>query len=554
MTTLQFIFLIIVTSISGIGAASEEFQTHHPIISATLVGIALGDVTTGVMVGAAVELIALGWMTVGAASPPDPALAGTVAAVLAILGHVNVGVAVGIAIPVAVAGQLLQIVQLSTIEVAIVHLGDKFAREGNTRGIGFAHWLTAVPSALRVALPTALVACFASASFAQNMFNGIPKVITGGLQVTAGFLVVVGYAMVLKQINRKDILPFFFIGFLIMTFSHDMTLIALSIVGICFAVIYYLFLDKSAANAGGRKVRSRDGAAAPEASNPEASQSASPAVESTMDDGKKLTKSDLMKVFLRTQFYQVSWTYERFQNLCYCYCMVPILKRLYPEKEELSTALTRHMEYFNTNPIMASPVLGVNAAMEESMVHGSGITEEAITSTKVALMGPFAGIGDSVFWGILRPMFAAIAAGIASQGNLMGPIFFFLAFNIVRVFVRYYGLILPYKQGTNFISMFHGGEQKFVKAISVLAYTVIGGLVARWTTINIPVQLYSFVVSGKTVTTTIQDQLNAIMPNLLPLALTFFVYWLLKKKVKPTYIIFGLMFVGVAGYALGILG
>ena len=551
MTALQFVMLIIVTSISGIGANSEEFQTHHPIISSTLVGLALGDLKTGIIVGAAMELVALGWMTVGAASPPDPALAGTVAATLAILAHVSTGVAVSIAITVAIAGQLLQIVQLSTIQVFIVYLADKFAKKANTRGIGFTHWLTAVPSAIRVALPTALVAWFASADFAKQMFANMPKVLTGGLTVASGFMVVVGYAMVLKQINRKDLLPFFFIGFLIMTFSNGITLIAMSIMGLCFAFIYYNFLDKSNAGTSGRRVRGTVAAA-------ETDQEAG-ASEDAVEDEKKnykirLQKSDLIKVFLRTNWFQISWTYERFQNLCYCYCMVPILKRLYPDKKDLAHALTRHMEYFNTTPIMSSPILGVNAAMEESMVNGGGITEEAITGTKVALMGPFAGIGDSVFWGILRPMLAAIAAGIATNGSVLGPIFFFLAFNIIRLFCRYYGLMIPYKKGTDFITMFKGGEQKLIKSISVLAYTVIGGLVAKWTTINMPVTLYSFKLNGKVVTTTLQDQLDAILPNMLPLALVFFVLWLLKKKVSPVAIIIGLMVLGVVGYACGFLG
>lgn len=549
MTPVQFIMLILVTSISGIGSASEEFQTHHPIVAATLVGLALGDIKTGVMVGAAMELVALGWMTVGAATPPDPALAGTVSAVLAILGHLNIGVAVSIAIPVAIAGQLLQIVQLSTVNIAITHLGDKFAREGNTRGIGFAHWLAAVPSAIRVALPTALVACFASADFAKNMFNGIPQFLTGGLQVASGFMVVVGYAMVLMLINRKNFLPFFFLGFLIMTFTQNMTLIALSIIGLCFAAIYYLFFENSSSSKStARKIR---GTVSEQNTAPEAEKADEPQVSGYQ---KRLSKSDLIKVFLRTQFYQISWTYEGFQNLCYCYCMVPVLKKLYPDKKDLAHALTRHMEYFNTTPAMASPILGVNAAMEESLANGTGVTEEAITSAKVALMGPFAGIGDSVFWGILRPMLAAIAAGIAAQGSILGPIFFFVVFNAIRILFRYYGLVIPYKKGMNFIAMFRDGEQKFVKAISVLAYTVVGGLVAKWTTINVPVKLYSYTFKGKVITSTLQNQLDAILPNLLPLALTFFVFWLLKKKVSPTIIILGLMVVGVVGYSLGILG
>ena len=238
MSIWQAILLFIVSSISGIGSSTEEFQTHRPIIAATLAGLALGDLKTGVMAGAAMEFIALGWMSIGASIPPDPALSGVVVAILAILGKQSIGVAVSMTIPIAVAGQLLQITQMSVVNVAIMHWAERGIEKGKFSRITTAHLLTAIPAALRVAVISLVIAYFADASMVQNVLNSIPKPITMGLQVSSGFLVIVGYAMIMQLINVRELLPFFIIGFLVMTFVN-MTLVGLTLLGVSFSLVYY---------------------------------------------------------------------------------------------------------------------------------------------------------------------------------------------------------------------------------------------------------------------------------------------------------------------------
>lgn len=545
MSTGQAILLFIFSSISGIGSATEEFQTHRPIIASTLTGLALGNLKTGVMVGAAMEFVALGWMTIGAAVPPDPALSGVIAAVLAILGKQSIGVAVSIAVPIAVAGQLLQIVQKSIIDVAIMHWAERGVERGKISRVNTAHLLTAIPSALRVSIPSVAVAYFADATIVRNAFDSIPKAITGGLQISSGFLVVVGYAMIMQLLNVKELLPFFFIGFLTMTFT-DITLVGLTLLGGSLALIYYhISTIAAASDSRTRRVR---------------------ASESTSKNGEKsiknvdnnselmITKKDLMKVFWRTQIFQLSWNYERLQNLCYCYCIMPILKKLYKTKEELQASVKNHLEYYNSHQFFSSAILGVNIAMEEAKANGENISETDITQIKIALMGPLAGIGDPIFWGTIRPMAAAVGAGIASTGNVVGPIFFFLVINAVRLFMRYNVLMFSYNGGVNIISQLKSIMPKMKNVMTVLAYTIIGGLVAKWTTVNVPVVIYSFQKGKSLVQITVQQQLDAIMPNLVPLLMTFVIYWLLKKKVSPLICMIGLMMLGIAGYVFGFLG
>jgi len=533
----QAIILFIFSSISGIGSSTEEFQTHRPIIAASLAGLALGDMKTGIMAGAAMEFVALGWMSIGASIPPDPALAGVVVAVLAILGKQSIGVAISIAIPIAVAGQLLQIAQMSVINVAIMHWAERGIEKGKFSRITTAHLLTAIPAALRVAVISLVIAYFADASIVQNFLNSIPKPITMGLQVSSGFLVIVGYAMIMQLLNVRVLLPFFLIGFLIMTFTN-MTLVGLTFLGGSFAILYYHITSLIETSNNRKRTQKTEEEYIKVKEN-----------KLTI----KITKKDLMKVFWRTQIYQLSWNFERFQNLCYCFCIFPILKKLYKTKEELYVAVKVHFEYYNSHPYFASAILGVNIAMEEAKANGEEIDEKDITGVKIALMGPFAGIGDPVFWGTIRPMTAAIGAGIAINGNVAGVVFFFLTINLVRLFMRYNVLMISYRKGVSIISQLKNFMPKLKNIMTVLSYTILGGLVAKWTYINVPYVIYSYVKGGTIVKATVQQQLDGIMPNLLALFLTFFIYWLLKKKISPLICMIGLMLLGIVGYGLGFL-
>ena len=140
----------------------------------------------------------------------------------------------------------------------------------------------------------------------------------------------------------------------------------------------------------------------------------------------KLSKADRRSVMLRSQFLQGSWNYERMQNGGWAYSLIPALKKLYPKKEDASAALKRHMEFFNTHPYIAAPILGVTLALEEERANGAAIDDAAIQGVKVGMMGPLAGIGDPVFWFTVRPILGAIAASLATGGSVIAPLFFVL--------------------------------------------------------------------------------------------------------------------------------
>jgi len=247
---------------------------------------------------------------------------------------------------------------------------------------------------------------------------------------------------------------------------------------------------------------------------------------------KKLTKSDLNSMFIRSNFHQGSWNYERMQALGYCFAMVPIIKRLYTG-EERKQAIKRHLEFFNTQPFVTAPILGVTAAMEEQKANGAEIDDGAINGLKIGLMGPLAGVGDPIFWGTLRPVAAALGASIALTGSILGPILFFLIFNAVRLAIRWIGVSYGYSKGTTIVADMAGGKlQKLTEGASILGLFIMGALVNRWTSINVPLVVSTITKSdGTTAVTTVQNILDSLLPGLLPLIFTFICMRLLRNKL-----------------------
>ena len=297
----------------------------------------------------------------------------------------------------------------------------------------------------------------------------------------------------------------------------------------------------------------------------------------------KLSKADRRSVMLRSQFLQGSWNYERMQNGGWAYSLIPALKKLYPNKDDAAAALKRHLEFFNTHPYIAAPILGVTLALEEERANGASIDDAAIQGVKVGMMGPLAGIGDPVFWFTVRPILEAIAASLATGGSVIAPLFFFFVWNIVRVAFLWYTQEFGYQKGSEITKDLSGGIlQTITKGASILGMFVMGILVQRWTNINFPMVISkvkmadgAFIkfpqgtVNGAQLqevltamnkgvalssdkVTTLQDNLNQLVPGFAALLLTFLCMWLLKKKVNPIAIIFGLFAVGIIGHVVGV--
>ena len=236
----------------------------------------------------------------------------------------------------------------------------------------------------------------------------------------------------------------------------------------------------------------------------------------------QLTKKDLMTTFVFSNFQQASFNFERIHALAFCVDMIPTIRRVYKTKEEQAEALKRHLTFFNTTPAVCGPVIGVTMAMEEARASGADIDDGTINSLKV---------------------------------GLMGPILFFVAFNAIRLSMKWFGLTYGFSKGMDIVKDLSGNLlQKLTEGATILGLFIMGVLVTKWTTVNIPLVVSKTPgADGKTVITTVQNVLDDLVPGLPALGLTLLMMYLLKKKVSPIVLIFVLFAVGIIGYWLGIL-
>lgn len=277
-----------------------------------------------------------------------------------------------------------------------------------------------------------------------------------------------------------------------------------------------------------------------------------------MEENKKiknqLTKKDIFQTFIFSNFQQASFNYERIHALAFCVDMIPTIKRVYKKKEDQIAALKRHNTFFNVTPAFCGPVIGLTSALEQAKSQGEDIDVSTINSLKVGLMGPLCGVGDPVMWGTLRPILAALGATLALQGSWLGPLIFFLVFNIIRLGIKWYGLRLGLSEGMSLVQELSGNFlKKLTEGATVLGLFIMGVLVNKWTTIKVPLVVSKTTFNGKTTITTIQNILDQLCPGLLSLGLTLLMMYLLKKRVSPILLIFILFGVGILGYAFGIL-
>ena len=260
-----------------------------------------------------------------------------------------------------------------------------------------------------------------------------------------------------------------------------------------------------------------------------------------------------MKVFWRSFTMEWTWNYERQANLGYGFAMVPILEKLYKDKpEEKAEALQRHLEFFNTTPHVSTLILGISSAMEEQNSTQEDFDTSSINNVKVGLMGPLAGIGDSLLWGTLRIIATGIGTSLALQGNILGPILFLLIFNIPHIILRYICMMGGYRLGAGFLSKMQQGGlmDKVTYGAAIVGLMSIGAMIATMVTVNIPLSYGegdSAIVIG--------DILNGIIPGIIPLLFTGFIYWLVtKKKMKTTVALLLILVIGIIGSLTGILG
>lgn len=266
------------------------------------------------------------------------------------------------------------------------------------------------------------------------------------------------------------------------------------------------------------------------------------------DENCKLTKKDLNKMFRRWIFSAgLGYNFETQQAPSVAFSMRKALRKIYKDDKEYIEAMDNHYKYFNANPLMANVILGATLAMEEN----EGIkAKNAVQSLKTSLMGPFSGVGDSIFWILIPTIMGSIAGYMAVQGNATGAVIWMIL-QAIFYFLKVWLFKTGYNSGTKLVTSLGKKINIFTDAISIMGLMVIGCFIPTVVKVFIPLKFKT----GKVILSLQNGILDKIMPALLPVAVTIFVYWLLgKKNITPTKIIGLIILVCLLGSFTGILG
>lgn len=471
----------------------------YPLTTGTLVGVFMGEPMTGMIAGATIQLIYLGWISAGGTMPSNTIVAGIFGTALTIMSGADPKMAVTFAIPFSMLGLLLNQVYM-TVNAAWIHQADKLLEKGNIKGVRIMNYLPSFCMALLLyGVPVFAMIMFGS-DWSQSMLNAIPGSIINALEVVGGIMPALGIAMLLNYLGKKTLMPWFFAGFFLTEYSK-LDLTAVSIFAAVIAIILYFNDKKTTTAQQGEKKKVRRLSVNKKVEVKEVGQSTEVAEEITKTiDGpkKKLSKKTLIKTWLLTTSTEACYNYERLQALGIANLMITPIRALYDKVED-----------------------------------------------------QVAGIGDTVMQGILFPILFGIGCSMALDGSYLGPIFATVVFEVLIFACGYFMFMTGYKQGkTSLLKILKDGTvDKIINSFSIVGLMVVGSMAATRVAVDTPLAIKV----GEGVTK-IQTVLNSLAPGLIPLGITMLVWWMLRKKVNTLWIIVAIFVVGIIGYYTGILG
>lgn len=528
----------------------------YPLTTGILVGIFMGHPMLGMLAGANIQLVYLGWINAGGVMPSNTMVAGIYGTALTILSSASPKLAVTFAIPFSLLG-LLMVQIYQTLNSFWVHRADQALSEGKVNQIRFLNFVPSFVVALVVyGIPAFCLVLFGQ-GWATALISAIPKSLTTALEVVGGLMPALGIAMLLSYLGKKSLNAYFFIGFFLAVYLKlDTTAVAIFSAAIAFLIfVGQTSKKKETSGTTTKKVKrltlnNRKGEV--ENVEPDDSSSNEEAVVSANDYKIQLNKKDIVKTWLWEQSDEAAYNYERLQALGLTNMMLYPIKKLYKDPQRQAEELKKYMVFFNTEPHMVGPIIhGVALSMEEARANGQNVSAEDINGIRTGLMGPAAGIGDTVQQGIIFPILASIGATMALDGNFMGPVFFTVIFEAIIYTIGYLMFMYGYKKGkSSVITILKNGIiDKVTNAFSIVGLMVVGTMAATRITVNTPL-IWSI---GKS-TMKLQEILNTLAPGLIPLAVTLIVWRLVAKKVNPTWIILGIFILGIGFSYLNLLG
>ncbi|QEA31397.1 PTS system mannose/fructose/sorbose family transporter subunit IID [Secundilactobacillus malefermentans] len=529
----------------------------YPLTTGVLVGIFMGHPMLGMLAGANIQLVYLGWINAGGVMPSNTMVAGIYGTALTILSGAKPALAVTFAIPFSLLG-LLMVQIYQTLNSFWVHRADKALENGNVKAIRWLNYLPSFIVALVVyGIPAFCLVLFGK-SWATALIDAIPQNLTTALEVVGGLMPALGIAMLLNYLGKRSLNAFFIIGFFLAVYLKlDIMAIAIFSAAIAFLIFVSQTNHKnSEEKPKTKKVRrltldNRTG----ETDSVSQSTATVDTAEATIDPADyqhKLSKGDLVKTWLWEQSDEAAYNYERLQALGLTNMMIHPIRKLYKDPQRQAEELKKYMVFFNTEPHMVGPIIhGVALSMEEARANDQDVSADDINGVRTGLMGPAAGIGDTVQQGIFFPILASVGASMALAGNYLGPVLFTVIFELVIYVIGYLLFMYGYRKGKSSVVTIlkNGVIDKVTNAFSIVGLMVVGAMAATRVAVKTPL-VWEI---GKS-TMKLQSILNTLAPGLIPLGVTLLIWWLVAKKVNPTWIIIGIFIIGILFSYLNILG
>lgn len=481
------------------------YTLGRPFISGFVIGIILGDIPTGILMGAAVQAVFIGLVTPGGSMPADANLAAYIGIPLAMVSKMDATFAVSLSVLLSFIG-VLAVLIVVTVNCLFVHRMDRLLSRGKLSKAARTPIVAQITN-FTVRFFPIFLACYFGQGVTESAAHALPAAVVGVLAMFGTLLPLVGFAMLLNTIVRKKTdLLFYIFGFILAQSLH-LPILSSLMIGCVVA-----FLD----------VR----ISVPTLESPDA--------EAAAPERKRLlTKRDVVRCYWEWMLWHLSaQNMERMQAPALVRMFSVVKDRLYPgDSDRQRILLQRHTSFFNTEPYIGSIVPGIVLGMEEENAICGKISDEMITSMKTALMGSFAGIGDSLYVGTMIPILLAVAIGISGEtGSILGPVFYILAHLGIMFPLTWLLFRRGYETGLNSVSQILGDGKRelYTRGLVTVALVVAGAITAS------TVQIQSgWVYQSASLTIDLNTVLEGLFPGFLTLGLALLMFLLMRNKKMP---------------------
>lgn len=268
---------------------------------------------------------------------------------------------------------------------------------------------------------------------------------------------------------------------------------------------------------------------------------------------KKLSKKALSKSFHNWYYGHLTcFSQEHMQTFGYLCAMLPLVEELYDNEDDKAKAMNTYTAFFNTEPQLGSVIVGITAGLEEARASGQDdVDEETINGLRAGLMGPIAGIGDSLVVGTVIPILLGIAMGMSTGGSPLGAIFYIIVWNLFAYFGMKFMYFKGYELGGKAVDFLIGAQGEALRdSITTLGGIVIGAVSATWVSVKTSLELISAETGEAYVV--LQDQLDAVFPGLLTTLFIIFCWFLMaKKQMSPIKVMLLLVVIAFVGVLVG---